>query len=98
MNFDYPEINIEYAPEPLEDSIVFFLKNEILGGCYWHDENIISIYSMCPKVSSDLPYIKDVVYTIDHESMHWIIFGLAGYWSSWCFDNIARSIEKWIMV
>ena len=93
---EYPTINTEQGPDPLEGSILFFLNKEVLGACICFEDNIISIYSLCLKMATDLPYIEDVVYTIDHETIHWVLFEFIDCWASWCFDNVSGYIKKWI--
>ena len=92
---EYPEIDTEQAYEPLDNSIEFFLANEVLCGCYRSFENIISIYALCPRITSDLPYMEDIVHLIDHETIHWVLFMFIDLWASYCFDEICGDVDDW---
>jgi hypothetical protein len=93
---EFPEVDVEYAWEPMDGSLEFFLSYETLCGMYNVDGNIISIYSLCSNVTKDLPYIEDVVLTMEHETMHWILTEFISYWASICYDNIGRDLDSWI--
>lgn len=77
-----------------DHAIEFFITGEVLCGYFCPDDETIGIYSLCPNMSKDLPNIEDVVFTIDHEFIHWILYAFIDDWASTCWDNIARDIEE----
>lgn len=93
---DYPTITVgENDFGGLMDDVLYFLLGgEVMGGCYFYIENEIYLYSFCNNMMDrDLPTIEEVVATVDHESMHWMLYNICGYWVSACFDNICRNID-----
>jgi len=79
-----------------DNAILFFLTDEVLGGYFNTMEESIGIYSYCPYMAKDLPYIDDVVYTVDHEYIHWLLYMFVDDWASHCFDKICNDINDWM--
>lgn len=84
-----------------DDAIEFFIKSSVVGGAYntvntkFGNENIM-IWSYCPNIGSDLPYMEDVVDAVDHEFMHHLLYVLEGLWVTDCWDRIYWNIFYWL--
>lgn len=99
MEIEHPEIRPERRN--MNNVIELFLSGFSIGACCTHvlacsGEDMIYIWSMHSKTNSELPEIEEIIFAVDHEFMHHLLFCIEGLWVTTAFDSILWDVDEWI--